>query len=204
MATHSGVLAWRIPGTGEPGGLPSMGLHRVGHNWSDLVVVVVVENLHSLFILPLKSFSKQFPLCSHGHLKYLNILNADLISISLVQLQPYISETGFYCVPLLQLLFRSKGSTDGVQGFCVHPPNCIWILSVCTVKWASNTFNFYKNKKCRHIDEIPNSLTQLQGFLKLNSQSFQTLCDPMDCSLPVSCPWNSPGKNFFQLPFFLF
>ena len=36
MATHSGVLAWRIPGTGEPGGLPSMRLHRVGHDWSDL------------------------------------------------------------------------------------------------------------------------------------------------------------------------
>ena len=32
MATHSCVLAWRIPGTGEPGGLPSMGSHRVGHN----------------------------------------------------------------------------------------------------------------------------------------------------------------------------
>ena len=37
MATHSSVLAWRILGTGEPSGLPSMGLHRVGHNWSDLV-----------------------------------------------------------------------------------------------------------------------------------------------------------------------
>ena len=36
MATHSSVLAWRIPGTGEPGGLPSMGLHRVGHDTSDL------------------------------------------------------------------------------------------------------------------------------------------------------------------------
>ena len=36
MATHSSVLAWRIPETGEPGGLPSMGSHRVGHNWSDL------------------------------------------------------------------------------------------------------------------------------------------------------------------------
>ena len=36
MATHSSVLAWRIPGTGEPGGMPSMGSHRVGHNWSDL------------------------------------------------------------------------------------------------------------------------------------------------------------------------
>ena len=32
MTTHSNVLAWRIPGTGEPGGLPSMGLHRVGHD----------------------------------------------------------------------------------------------------------------------------------------------------------------------------
>ena len=36
MATHSCVLAWRIPGTGEPGRLPSMGLLRVRHNWSDL------------------------------------------------------------------------------------------------------------------------------------------------------------------------
>ena len=36
MATHSNVLAWRIPGTGEPGELPSMGSHRVGHNWSYL------------------------------------------------------------------------------------------------------------------------------------------------------------------------
>ena len=36
LATHSRVLAWRIPGMGEPGGLPSMGSHRVGHDWSDL------------------------------------------------------------------------------------------------------------------------------------------------------------------------
>ena len=36
MATHSSVLAWRIPGTEEPGGLPSMGSHRVGHDRSDL------------------------------------------------------------------------------------------------------------------------------------------------------------------------
>ena len=36
MAAHSSVLAWRVPGTGESGGLPSLGLHRVGHDWSDL------------------------------------------------------------------------------------------------------------------------------------------------------------------------
>ena len=41
MATHSSVLAWRIPGMGEPGGLPSMGSHRVGHDWSDLAVAVL-------------------------------------------------------------------------------------------------------------------------------------------------------------------
>ena len=38
ITTHSSVLAWRIPGTGEPGGLPSMGSHRVGHDGSDLAV----------------------------------------------------------------------------------------------------------------------------------------------------------------------
>ena len=32
MATHSSILAWRIPGTGKPGGLPSMGSHRIGHD----------------------------------------------------------------------------------------------------------------------------------------------------------------------------
>ena len=36
MAAHSSILAWRIPRTEEPVGLPSMGLHRVGHDWSDL------------------------------------------------------------------------------------------------------------------------------------------------------------------------
>ena len=36
MATHSSILAWRIPGTGEPGGLPSVGSHRVRHDLSDL------------------------------------------------------------------------------------------------------------------------------------------------------------------------
>ena len=40
--TYSSVLAWRIPGTAEPGGLPSMGSHRVGHNWSDLAAAAAV------------------------------------------------------------------------------------------------------------------------------------------------------------------
>ena len=43
MATHSSILAWRIPGMGEPGGLPSMGSHRVGHDGSDLAAAVAAE-----------------------------------------------------------------------------------------------------------------------------------------------------------------
>ena len=45
MATHSSVLAWRIPGTAEPGGLPSMGSHRVGHDWSDLAAAAAAYRL---------------------------------------------------------------------------------------------------------------------------------------------------------------
>ena len=44
MATRSSVLAWRIPGTGEPGGLLSMESHRVGHDWSDLAAAAVSLN----------------------------------------------------------------------------------------------------------------------------------------------------------------
>ena len=45
MAPHSSVLAWRIPGTGEPGRLPSMGSHRVGHDWSDLAAAAAVAQV---------------------------------------------------------------------------------------------------------------------------------------------------------------
>ena len=43
MATHSSVLAWRIPGTGEPGGLPSLGSHRVGHDRGDLAAAAAAK-----------------------------------------------------------------------------------------------------------------------------------------------------------------
>ena len=60
MATHSSVLAWRIPRMGEPGGLPSMGLHRVGHDWSDLAAAAAVQwvtvnslgDFHLLIVMP--------------------------------------------------------------------------------------------------------------------------------------------------------
>ena len=47
MATHSSTLAWRIPWTEEPGGLPSMGLHRVRHDWSDLAAAATISYYHT-------------------------------------------------------------------------------------------------------------------------------------------------------------
>ena len=51
MATHSSVLAWRIPGTAEPHGLPSMASHRVRHDRSDLVAAAVAEGVSKLWSL---------------------------------------------------------------------------------------------------------------------------------------------------------
>ena len=75
MATHSSVLAWRTPGTGEPGGRPSMGSHRVGHDWSDLaaaathvtnlwasLVVQTVKNLSTMQDTQAQSLGQEDPL----------------------------------------------------------------------------------------------------------------------------------------------
>ena len=55
MATHSSVLAWRIPGTGEPGGMPSMGSHRVRPNWSDLAAAAAAAGGSMVRNLPAKA-----------------------------------------------------------------------------------------------------------------------------------------------------
>ena len=66
MATHSSILAWRIPGTGEPGRLPSVGLHTVGHDRSDLAAAVEHKNSgkqdwHSLlYIIDFGFFKKKY------------------------------------------------------------------------------------------------------------------------------------------------
>ena len=62
MATHSSVLAWRIPGTGKPGGLPSMGSHRVGHDRSDLAAAAAaaVKKIQMEWLLNIRKFSQIF------------------------------------------------------------------------------------------------------------------------------------------------
>ena len=61
MATHSSVLAWRIPEPGEPGELPSLGSHRIGHDWSDLAAWSSdgVHVLMCLFVIHMSSLLKR-------------------------------------------------------------------------------------------------------------------------------------------------
>ena len=58
MATRSGVLAWRIPGTGEPGGLPSMGSHRVGHDCSDLAAAFYIYIFSIIYFMITTEFNQ--------------------------------------------------------------------------------------------------------------------------------------------------
>ena len=64
MATHSSVLAWRIPRTGEPGGLPSMGLHRVGHDWSNLAAAEIIFSFAFYQLHVDFQFCLEFSMCA--------------------------------------------------------------------------------------------------------------------------------------------
>ena len=67
MATHSSVLAWRIPGTVEPGGLPSMGSHRVGHDWSDLAAAAAPGDPCSRWSQETQAWRKLLAHVATGH-----------------------------------------------------------------------------------------------------------------------------------------
>ena len=89
MAAHSSILAWRIPGTVELGGLPSKGLHRVGHDWSNLAATIFhciyILQLPYIFIcqwtyrlLPCSSYYKQ---CCNEHCGTCVSLNSGILSV---------------------------------------------------------------------------------------------------------------------------
>ena len=66
MAIHSSILAWRIPGTREPGGLPSMGSHRVGNDWSGLAAAAAAAAAAVLYCINTSAFVYPFTwLCMH-------------------------------------------------------------------------------------------------------------------------------------------
>ena len=90
MATHSSVLAWRIPGTAKPGGLPSMGLHRVRHDWSDLAVAALPSPLSCVSQHPIP-FCKPDTAEHTKFMFYLMVLKKKFFLYDIVDLQCCVS-----------------------------------------------------------------------------------------------------------------
>ena len=91
MATHSNVLAWRIPGTGDPGGLPSMGSHRVRYDWSGLAAAAAARLVNAfttsysyLFTCRVRTFKicslSNFQICNTVVLMVVTMLYVHYIS----------------------------------------------------------------------------------------------------------------------------
>ena len=112
MGTHSSVLAWRILGTGEPGGLPSMGSHRVGHNWSDLAVAAAVFICQSQS--PNSSYPLFLPWCPFGCsilCLFLLCKSVHLSHFSRFHICMLIYGVCFYLSDFLQSVWQSLGRT---------------------------------------------------------------------------------------------
>ena len=125
MTTHSSVLAWRIPGMGEPGGLPSMGSHRVGHDWNDLAAAAAATE-----VLPrlCSSFSQ--------HVSVINYANA--------MFRKWKLSTPLYGNDLVSLwFFPSEGSCFGLRWFT--PQNEVPLCGHATLASAAVLFHKISN-----------------------------------------------------------
>ena len=121
VATHSSVLAWRISGTGEPGGLPSMGSHRVGHDWSDLAAAAL-SILHTvccaLSLSRVHLFATSWTV-AHQAPQSTGILQGKDTGVGCHFLLQGIFLTRWSNPRLLCVLCYQADSTTGHLGFCL-------------------------------------------------------------------------------------
>ena len=160
MATHFGVLAWTIPGTGEPGGLPSMGSHRVSHDWSDLETAAAADLpftkfqesellwLHVDYTLYLAFFSPTLS-CSILHFRKVigpitsgtPHLIAELSDASCSHFETlrekYTRPSWGYKTSLYCLERRAQFLRHGPAGFPFHPEKIIKLLFSISSKLSS-------------------------------------------------------------------
>ena len=138
MATHSSVLAWRIPGTGKPGGLPSMGSHRVRHHWSDLAAAAAAGLIWKAPKIRKKEESTELAwlwessdriYCVSGQAEHLKELLAQLRLLA------------WPLQALLHLVLRKIG---------LHPQNSVFRVHL----WTVRNVELYKVAKSRVINVL--------------------------------------------------
>ena len=130
MATHSSILAWRIPGTAELGGLPSIGLHRAGHDWSDLAAAAAAAGRM------LGRNCRQFgmDMCTLLYLK--SITNNDLLYSTLNSAQFYVTTW--------------VGREYGENGY-MHMHGWVSLLSIEIIMTLVISYTLMQNKKLKKI-----------------------------------------------------
>ena len=141
MATHSSVLAYRIPGMGEPGGLPSMGSHRVGHDWSNLAAAAACPL--SWWCHPPISFSvacfssclQSFPASDSFQMNQLFISGGQSIGVLDSASVLPMNIQGWLPLVLTGLIYlQSKGLSLLCGLGQVSWPLCAWVSS--STKWG--------------------------------------------------------------------
>ena len=156
MATHSSTLAWRIPGMAEPGGLPFMRSHWVGHDWSDLAAAAISLNIH----------------CQKMHLVRAHQARTCLMECHSKTITEYA-----YDINQKRLHFNLCDSSITDCGFKKG-------LGVRML--FGYRLNKLVAKRTRSIDFPEETMKQSPMFCCLVAKSCPTLCDPMDYSLPGS------------------
>ena len=169
MAAHFSVLAWRIPGTGEPGGLPSMGSHKVGHDWSDLAVAAAYTYIYFKHFLPVcnlsfHSLNSVFHTAAFVHIYKVKLLNFFFLLWDLNCLLKHQGSQGGHTLPAISLgpknshrpmfpkagiqaevlaLRTSLGGVKKSRGKCQRGGGRLigWLLCF------KNRFKFFKNLK---------------------------------------------------------
>ena len=200
MATHSSVLAWRIPGTVEPGGPPSMGSHRVGQDWSDLAAAAeAVLSYLGTVIFPGSSAGKEST-CNAG--KPSSIPGSGRAAGERINYPLQYSWASLVAHMVKNLLamwetwVQSLGWEDPLEdGTPNHSSILAWRIPLNREAWWAT------------VCSVPNSGTWLkwlstQASVQFSSvaQSCPTLCDPMNRStpgLPVHHP--NPGVHLIHL-----
>ena len=127
VATHSSVLAWRIPGTGEPGGLLSMGSHRVGHDWSDLAAAAFPQTTTAWW-----SHSPRC-MCLAAHVwERDGVPPVPPKRLTLGPTTPHF-HSPYHFFLLWSLSFSLAPNASPAQKFCPHFSFCFWGLKSETV-----------------------------------------------------------------------
>ena len=181
MATHSSVLAWRIPWTEKPGGLQSVGSHRVGHDWSNLAAAGKTKQFFLLFLCSYSQcFAPPYGRSFLGGFSFLSLFMYSCLWVLCCGTEPGVSHNA--------ILFTSQSTTkysvrEALKKTCFLNSKWAWILTDVKELGEEVSTNFKKARNLIRKDFILNSLPSsfLVKCYALSKYKVQSLSVSMFC-----------------------